>query len=147
MNTICLCSSIDFYKDVVDLKNQLVQRGFSVLIPELAEKMERENNFDVKFHKQSFYGKNPASARARAIKVHFKKIARSESILVVNKTKHGIHGYIGANCLMEIGLAYYLAKRIYVLHPILKTAAYFEEFSAINPIVVNGDLSQIEKME
>lgn len=44
-------------------------------------------------------------------------INESDAILVINETKHGIHGYVGANALIEIGMAFAFHKQIYLLNP------------------------------
>ena len=43
----------------------------------------------------------------------FDDIAESDSILVLNYPKNGREGYMGTSVLMEIGLAYYLKKKIF----------------------------------
>ena len=39
---------------------------------------------------------------------HFKKIEKSDAILVLNYPKGAVNGYVGGASLMEMGLAYYL---------------------------------------
>jgi hypothetical protein len=73
---------------------------------------------------------------------HFDKIADSDAILVLNYEKNGIPGYIGGNTLLEMGLAFYQRKKIYLLHQIPETAEK-EEILAMKPVVLNGDLSLI----
>lgn len=75
---------------------------------------------------------------------NFEKIAQSDAILVINNIKNGIEGYIGANVLMEIGLAFYLKKNIYIWNPIEEDASYKEELLAFNVVYINNDLDKIQ---
>jgi hypothetical protein len=53
---------------------------------------------------------------------------------------------MGASVLMEIGLAYYLKKKIFLLYPPppLDVAKYSHEVLIMQPIILNGDLSKIK---
>lgn len=76
------------------------------------------------------------------IRMHFDKIAWSESVLICNYDKNGIAHYIGGNTLIEMGVALFLGKRIYLLNPIPEVA-YKEEVLAMQPIVLNNNLKAI----
>lgn len=141
--TIALCASISFYKDVIDIKNQLITLGFSVLTPHLAEIMEKENDFDRERQLAKRKLLNPEGYKAEAIMTHFKKIEKSDAILVINNRKNGIEGYIGGNVLMEMGIAFYLGKKIYILNPISKQQPFHEEIEGMFPVFLHGDISLI----
>jgi hypothetical protein len=64
-------------------------------------------------------------------------------VLILNYSKKEIANYIGANTLIEMGLAFYLHKKIFLLNPIPEIS-YKEEILAMKPIVINGDLNKIE---
>lgn len=143
VRTIALCASISFYKDVVDVKNELVKLGYNVLIPDLAEVMERENNFDIELQKKNYLERDPIGQKAKAIMLHFRKIGKSDAILVVNNGKHGVNGYIGGNVLMEMGIAFYLGKPIYVMNNYEENKSTKDEIEGIGSIVIRGDLRRI----
>jgi len=143
MKTIALCASISFYKEVVDVKNELVKLGYSVLLPDLAEVMERENNFDIEGQKKKYLEKDPIGRKAAAIMLHFNKIAKSDGVLVINNEKHGINGYIGGNVLMEMGIAFYLEKKIFVMNNYAENKSTKDEIEGIGSVVLDGDLSKI----
>ena len=65
-------------------------------------------------------------------------------MLVVNLDKHGIKNYIGGNTFLEIGFAHVLYQKIFMLNPIPDILYYKTEIEAMNPTIINGDLSQIE---
>lgn len=81
--------------------------------------------------------------RPDAIDDHFSKIARSDAILVANYPKHEIDGYVGGNTLMEMAIARYLKKKIYVLSPISSKLSYKEEILGMRPTIINDDLTLI----
>lgn len=80
--------------------------------------------------------------RQDAIKVHFEKIKNSDGILVLNFEKKGVKNYIGGAVLMEIGLAHFLGKKIFLLNPIPEVN-YRDEIMAMTPVVLDGDLRKI----
>lgn len=142
--TIVICSSASFYKQVVEVEEQLKDLGFKVIIPLTAKKMKQMNNFDPEVYKTWY--KNPYDYRRKAYltKKHFKEIEKGDCILVANYTKNGKDGYIGGAVLGEMNLAFYLKKKIYILNPIDKTSAFEEEIFGMFPVVLNGDLSKIK---
>lgn len=137
---IFLCASMAFYKELVDIGGWLEKRGFVVYLPVSAQMMKKKQDFEVAHFKDVF----THTEKAAFIHKNFRNIAKSDSILVVNNEKNGIRGYIGANVLMEIGLAFYLHKNIYILNPIPKDAAHTEELLAFAVTFLNGDVHKIE---
>ncbi|MEI8143755.1 MAG: hypothetical protein WCG48_04045 [Candidatus Berkelbacteria bacterium] len=70
---------------------------------------------------------------------------KCDAILVVNPPKHGVDGYIGAHTLIEMGLAYYLKQKIYLLWPFAdKDRREFIEIEHMKPIVINNNLEKIK---
>ena len=69
------------------------------------------------------------------------------AILVLNYPKDGIKGYIGAHSLIEIGLAYYLEQKIFLLYPPPppEKARYYVEVMHRKPIILNGDIHKIKE--
>lgn len=136
---IFLCASMAFYKQLVEVEEKLKQMGYVVHIPVSAQVMKQKNDFVVSHFKNAF------SSRQKGELIHqnFHKIASSDSILVINDEKNGLKGYIGANVLMEIGLAFYLKKKIYIWNAIEDTAPYKEELSTFGVNFINKNLGKI----
>ncbi|MEP7167203.1 MAG: dienelactone hydrolase family protein [Candidatus Woesebacteria bacterium] len=140
--TICIGSSVSFYKDVAKVRRDLVDLGFNVFVPDVALAMEQADNFDVEAQRAVF--QNLSAEKKKQIVIHlFEKIEKSDAFLVVNQEKHGIKGYIGPNVLMEITIAVYLGKPVFLLSSMGKDLAAFEEISAIQPISIDNDVSKI----
>lgn len=62
--------------------------------------------------------------------------------MVINHEKKGIKNYIGGNTFLEVGMAFWLNKKIFFLNPIPKMD-YYTELAAMGPIVLDGDFSKI----
>ena len=78
------------------------------------------------------------------IKRYHNAIMSSDAILVLNFDKRDIPNYIGCNTLMEISFAYTADKKVFLLHPIPDQAYILDEIKAMDPIVINEDLSLIQ---
>ncbi|KKT71502.1 MAG: hypothetical protein UX09_C0021G0005 [Candidatus Uhrbacteria bacterium GW2011_GWE2_45_35] len=77
------------------------------------------------------------------IREHFNKIEKSDAIFVANFEKNGVLGYIGGNTFLEIGLAFYLRKPIYLLNELPEKIGYQEELLAMQPVVIGEDWNKI----
>lgn len=130
---------MNFYKDLVKIEKKLLDRGWVVNIPISAERMKKTNDFEVSHFKNIFSPRQ----KAKFIQRNFQKIMESDVILVINNEKNGIKGYIGANVLMEIGLAFYGKKKIYIWNSVLNNAPYKEELLAFAVKFVNRNLAKI----
>ena len=144
VRTITLCSSADFFKELIEIGVQLEARGFKIKLPLTAVKMKKSGDFNVAKYKTWFKNPNDYKKKAFLTKSHFDKVRSGDAILVVNNEKRGISGYIGGATLMEMAIASYLKKPIYVLNGVLKKSLLYEEIMGLKPIFINGDLSKIE---
>ncbi len=130
---------MNFYRELVDIEKQLEDRGFTVNIPVSAQLMKKSNDFAV----NHFKGVQSNEQRGKFIRTNFKKISESDILLVINNEKNGMKGYIGPNVLMEIGMAFYFQKKIYIWNPIEETASCKEELSTFDVEFINKNLNNI----
>ncbi len=140
---IALCASLSFYKELFDIERQLKNNGYKVIIPKTARKMLKSGNFDVATHKTWYQNENDYKKKKLLMDDHFKKILKSDAILVVNNKKNVVKGYIGGNVLMEIAVAYINKLPIYLWNEIDNKSPFEEEIKAMNCIFLNRDLSKI----
>lgn len=135
-----------------DARDELVKLGHKVKIPELALEVPKEFGGGKKVYFGRYIEDNggmdafPAgheiwNMKEGAIKDHFEKIDWADAILVINHEKRGIKGYIGGNTLIEIGVAFYQKKPIYILNPVSSELSYKQEILGMKPIVLDGILS------
>jgi hypothetical protein len=143
MPTITICSSANFYKQVVDIRERLEKLGFKVLIPKMAEKMRETGIYDVS-HYKTWHDDKDYSKKTPLIRGHFDEVAKADAILVMNYEKHGVDNYIGGNVLMEMALAFYLNLPIFILNEIPSESSFLEEIHALAPIVLHGELKDLK---
>lgn len=151
---ITICGSIAFYEEMESLKKALELKGHEVYIPLLSN----EAPVEMGGGKKIYFGKYiedqggidvfPAGheiwdLKEKAILDHYKKIEWGDAIIVCNHEKRGIEGYIGGNTLIEIGVAFYLNKTIYILNPVSSELSYKQEILGMKPIFINNDLNLI----
>lgn len=137
--TIFLCASMAFYRELVEIEKKLDERGFTVKIPISAQVMKEKHDFEVSHFKDAF----THGEKSEFIHKNFQEITSSDSILVINDEKNGIKGYIGANVLMEIGIAFYFKKKIYIWNDVEQGAPYREELNAFDVKFINQNISSI----
>ena len=144
---ITICGSIAFQDEVLSIKEKLEKLGHKVKIWPLKLKNGKGQLISV----TEYYEIRKIAAndekwvwdrKAEAVLEHFDKVAWSDVILVTNYDKNDIKGYIGGNTLMEMGLAFFLKKKIYLLNSVPELS-YKEEILGVKPILLNGDLSKI----
>ena len=80
--------------------------------------------------------------KEQAMRNHFNKVMWCDCILVLNHDKNDIVNYIGANTLLEMGLAFHHKKKIFLFKPIPEIS-YKEEILGMRPTIINEDLALI----
>ena len=77
---------------------------------------------------------------------YYNAIVESEAVLAVNLEKNGQKNYIGGNVFLEIGFAYVNKKKIFLYndYPSREDCKYLDEIEAMQPVVIEGDLSRIK---
>lgn len=152
---ITICGSIGFYKEMESARDQLVELGHEVKIPELTLEVPEEFGGGKKVYFGQYVEENggmnafPAGhklwdLKEGAIKDHFEKIEGTDAILVINPEKRGVAGYVGGNTLIEIGVAFYLKKPIYIFNPVSSELSYKQEILGMKPIILDGNLNNIK---
>lgn len=142
---IVICSSVSFAEEVMQIKETLEKRGFEVVIPEgLSDYLN-----DPRLMKRaSSWGTLEGAERKiknDLIRGYYEEIKNSDAVLIVNKDKNGIINYLGGNSFLEMGFAHVLNKPIYVLNPLPEELkVFYQELVAMQPIIINGDLSKIK---
>jgi hypothetical protein len=143
MKTIAICSSANFYRQAVDIQFQLEKLGYRVIIPASAEKMKKSGDYDVDRLKSWFGNDKDYHKKVSLMRGHFAEIEVADSILVLNYQKNEIPNYIGGNVLMEMAIAFYLNKAIFILNDVPEESTFLEEIKGIEPIVLHGKLENI----
>ena len=140
---ITICASASFYEHVVGIAEELENSGHEVLLPKTAEFMRKNNNYEPSSVK-TWLKDGDYSKVTELINTHYKKIEQSGAVLIVNDQKEDKRGYIGPNVTMEMGLAFYLGKRIFILNPVELDNPVSDEVRGVGAVFINGDLSLIK---
>lgn len=136
--TITICGSMTFIKEMEEVENLLKERGFIVFVPKGLELFRKKVYSFPKGHTE----KVAAKIEHDFIRNHFRKIDKSDAVLVLNYTKGRKKNYIGGNTFLEMGYAFGRYKEIYLLNPIPR-CSYDTEIKAMQPTIINEDLSKI----
>ena len=124
-------------KHMVEVEEKLVALGHEVVLPENTKEYA---NGELKGETSHESTKNKIDNDL--IRSYFHEIKNCDVVLIVNCDKNNIQNYIGGNAFLEMGFAYVLNKPIYLLNSIPEML-YTDEIKAVEPIVLNGDLSKI----
>ncbi len=143
MKTVTICSSASFNRQVIDVQAQLEKAGLRVLIPANAEEMKQKGDFEVSHYKTWFENADDYHKKSALIRGHFAEVEKGDAILVLNYEKHDTDNYIGGNVLMEMTVAFYLNKPIFILNDAPKDSAYLEEILGLEPVFLKGDLGRL----
>ena len=120
---IVLSGSSKVKENVFQVAKELRNKGYEVVVP-------KEFIIDLE--------KKEASLK------HLDEICKNETeiLLAVNEPKNGIENYIGPNTFVEIAMAFYKQKKVYVLNDLYKP--YLDELEGWGVIPLKGDLNKLK---
>lgn len=135
-----------FAEEMINAKRELENKGHVVIVPEFAEVYVT----DPKWRRKAERAGTMIGAQRKIdhdlIRKHYNEIKDSDAILVINKNKNGVKNYIGGNTFLEMGFAYVLGKKVFVLNPLPKELKLiYQELVAMQPTVLNGKMEGIEE--
>lgn len=129
-----------FAKEMLETKRELEGMGHEVLVSSDTQMIA-----DGAHNSDDFEANLKHCIENDIIRNFFRQTEASDALLVLNKPKNGINGYVGANTLVDMGIAYYLRKMIFLLNkpPSTDELRHSHEIMTMQPVVLNGDLSKI----
>lgn len=140
---IAICGSLDFTYEIDKLANELREMGFEVCIPISSEKILKGEFSLEEIKKEKESGKfSDRAIKYNSIRAYWGIIKNCDCILVANYDKKRIKNYVGGNSFLEMGFAHILQKKVFLLNDIPEMI-YSDEIKAMQPAVLNGDLSKI----
>lgn len=136
-----ISGSMAFAKEMIDTQKKLEAMGHEVGLP-----FETEIHLDKPEFVDDLSGNLQYCIDNDVIRKSFDFIASADAIVVLNHPRKGVDGYIGTSTLMEIAIAYYLHKKIYLLNsvPHFDSVRWAHEIAIMQPTIINGDLSLIQ---
>ncbi len=136
MTKIYIGGSMHFAKEMLETKKYFDNSGWEAIVP--ADANDCLINPELDMDDEHCY-------QFDIMRDCMNKLAECDVALFLNHPKNGEDGYIGASTLIELGLAYYLNKRIYLLNqpPSKEKFKHMQEVFHMKPIIINGDLSKV----
>lgn len=135
---IVICGSMKFSKEMLKIKEKLNSLGFdNVVVPRDADKYASNQ-----LAEENSYESIKNKIEEDLIRSHYEEIKNADAVLIVNYDKNGIANYIGGNSFLEAAFAHVLKKKLYLLFEI-PNMSYSDELKAMQPIILNNDLSKI----
>jgi nucleoside 2-deoxyribosyltransferase len=135
---IVICGSMSHSKEMVEIANVLAKNNHEVILPHNAGEYA-DGTLTNEGGDESAENK----IKDDLIRDYFKKIAESDAVLIANFDKNDIKNYIGANSFLELGFAHVLNKTVYLYNQIPEML-YSDEIKAMQPIILEADLSKIK---
>jgi|SRR3989344_1041731 len=132
IKTITLCGSMKVIDYIVEIGKQLKEKGFEVRLPSLNE----TSDYSGMALEQKVEHKNEMITR------HLDRIKESDAILIINEKQKDVEGYIGINGFLEMGFAFALGKKIFLLNSV-PNQPNNEEILGLRPVELKGDLDYL----
>ena len=123
---ITIVGNMSFLEKFREAKEFLEKQGHKIIVPE----------------KDPMPEPIPPSVKKKAMEKFNENLKKSDAILVMNYTKDEKENHIGANTLMEMGMAFIIQKKIFVLNPSPEFCK--DELETIEVQFLDGDLSRIK---
>ncbi len=134
---IVICASMSAAKKTMEVAGCLTSKNHQLELPRNIEKYATGKKV------QNSSESISAKIDNDLIRDYYRKISVSDAVLVVNQEKNDIKNYIGGNSFLEMGYAYAMNKKIYLLNPI-PDMIYTDELKVFDPMILNGNLEKIK---
>lgn len=128
---VLIHASLDFAKEMIEVKNFFNEYlNISVTLPELKRYQDIRDveGDDITFTK----------IKNRLTLENMNNVEKCDGLLILNYTHRGIKNYVGGNSFLEMCIAFYLNKPIYLLNDIPENMPYTEEIKSFYPIVIKS---------
>lgn len=135
---VLIHASLDLKDEMIFAKKIIEEKtNNKVILPELTRYQDIR---DVDGDDETF-----TKIKNRLTKDNFKNVSNCDCLFILNKTHRNVENYVGGNSFMEMVVAFYLNKPIFLLNPIPEGMHYTEEIKSLYPIVTNGYDAFIEQ--
>lgn len=130
-----------FAKEMVKVKKELKKLGHEANIPYGTEPHLQDDKFvDSLEENVKFCIEHDVMRR------NFQEVATHDGVLVLNNERNGVNGYIGVSGLMEMAIAHYLHKKVFLFNevPHYNNVRWAHEVAIMRPVVIHGNLKKIK---
>ena len=143
---ITICNSVHFWKEAMAAQKRLETIGHEALTHPMEIEFEGKMLPVIEYYRmrKAQWNAKIEDLKEWAMREHFTKIKASDAILVLNYDKEGKKNYIGGNTFLEMGLAFALDKKIFMLNDVSEDIPYAEEIKGMRPVIVKEDFSNVK---
>lgn len=134
---IAILGSMQFTEKMIEVSDQLKKLGHEPIFSNFADE------FIGKTDDEKEVIKIRQKQEQDATKEMWELMQDCDAVLVLNYDKHGVKNYIGGNAFLELGFAYVLNKKIFLLNPIPDIPYYKTEIESMRPVVIENDLDKL----
>lgn len=136
-----IIGSMKFAQEMVKIKKELDKLGHNAFIP-IGTKPHLEDKGFV----ENLDGNLEYCITHDVMRRNFQQVSDCDAVLVLNYRRSGVEGYIGVSALLEMGVAHFLKKKIFLMQktPHYKKERWAHEVAIMQPIIINGDLTKIK---
>lgn len=129
-----------FVKDMATVQKQLEKLGHTASIPVGTEPHLKDETFV-----DSLEANLQFCISEDVMRKNFKEVTNNDAVLVLNKKRNNIDGYIGVSALLEMGIAHFHGKKIFLYNtpPDYHEVRWAHEVAIMQPVILNGDLKKI----
>jgi nucleoside 2-deoxyribosyltransferase len=137
---IMILGSMTFAEEMLAAEQQLQELGFEGISPFDAKEHAQDTTLIDDFERNLRY-----CIEENVMRKGFQQVADADAVLVLNHEKNGVPGYIGTSALMEMGIAHWLGKRIFLLHepPAPEQCRWAHEVQIMQPTILHGVLHNL----
>jgi hypothetical protein len=147
---IVIIGSMIFMDKMNEVKERVMQLGFDVIAPSLTQE-EIEIGADTFMDYVDSQGglekcqpENPIWViKYEGMRQYFQYIEKADAVLVCNFDKGENTNRIGENTFIEMAVAFYLKKKLYILQKPPYQSEKIEEVLGMRPVFLDGDLSGV----
>lgn len=128
---IIIHASLDFKENMIEAKKYLESHAScNVILPDLHkyQYIRDELGDEERFNK----------IKTKLTKQNIKNVEDCDWLLILNYTHRGYKNYIGGNSFLEMVIAFYLKKYIFLLNDIPENMTFTEEIRALEPIILGS---------
>ena len=143
---ITICNSAFFWDKALEAQKRLQELGHEAITHPMEVTLRGEKYHVTEYYKARKTGWDDDIEKLKEdlIRLHMNHIKESEGVLVLNYEKNDIKNYVGGNTLIEMGVAFALDKKLFMLNPAPEEVSYAEEIKGMRPKVVGNDLRLIK---
>jgi diphthamide synthase subunit DPH2 len=149
--TIVICGSMSFLEKLNEVRDTLKEKGYNVISPTLSkeeseygavtftEMLEERGGIEGVEVKDVLW-----NIKTKAIKNYLKYIEKADAVLICNFTKGKEVDRIGDNAFLEMTVAFYLKKKVFVLNGPPYKSSKCEEVIAMKSVFLYGNIDAIK---